>query len=58
LKTNIDIRSAARASYVPLWKIANEMGLSEPTFARRLRTELSESEKEKVFGAIDKLKAV
>lgn len=50
--TNMDIRFRARVAGVPLWKIAEKMGISEPTIMRRLRKELSPEEKQKYFDAI------
>lgn len=44
---NNDIKLLARGSGVPLWKIAQALGISEPTLTRRLRRELSEKERSK-----------
>lgn len=52
---NEEIRKSARISHVPLWRIAKEMGISEPTMTRKLRVELSEQEKNKMLQIIHKL---
>jgi len=54
---NMDIRRTAKANGVPLWKICEVMGVSEPTLTRRLRKELPESEKEKIRNIIAELAA-
>ena len=37
---NKDVRIAARQARVPLWKIADALGVSEATFTRMMRREL------------------
>lgn len=54
---NADVRERAKASGVFLYQVAAAMGISEPTMTRKLRFELSESEKKKVLDIIDNLKA-
>ena len=38
--TNLEVRRKARGYNVPLWRIAEEMGVSESTMIRWLRKEL------------------
>lgn len=45
MKANIDIRKELRKANIPLWKLGITMGVSEMTIIRKLRTELSETEK-------------
>lgn len=52
---NLDIRMKAKANAVPLWKIADELGISEPTFYRWLRHELPPERKKILKDAIKKL---
>jgi DNA-binding Lrp family transcriptional regulator len=52
---NMDIRLKAKGSGVPLWKLAESMGISEPTLTRRLRVELLEDEKNKLAKLIEEL---
>ena len=53
---NLDIRKAAKAAKVPLWKLAASLGFSEATMTRKLRSALSEDEKRKFFEQINCLK--
>lgn len=55
---NKDIRERAKAAGVKLWQIAEKLGILDSTFSRKLRYELSEAEKEKIFNIIDELKGV
>ena len=53
---NIHIRMAAREAHIPLWKIAQMVGISEPTLTRWLRVELSQEKKVRILQAIEQLK--
>ena len=53
--TNMDIRRTAIAAGVKLWQIADELGISDCNFSRKLRKELSADEKEKIFKIIEKI---
>ena len=53
---NTKIRLAARGAGVPLWRIAQEMGVSEPTITRRLRTKLPIDEEKKILNIIRRIK--
>lgn len=53
---NADVRDYAKISGVYLYQVAAAMGISEPTMTRKLRFELPESEKKKLFAVIDRLK--
>lgn len=48
---NIQIRMAAREAHIPLWKIAQMVGISEPTLTRWLRVELSSGEESAYFAS-------
>ena len=52
---NADIRTAAKDATIPFWRIAREINVSESTFTRKMRVELSETEKQKIFEIIKKL---
>ena len=56
IKHNNDIRTKARETGVYLYEIAEKMNVSEPTFNRWLRKELSEELKHKVLAAIEQIK--
>lgn len=49
---NGDIRAEAKSAGVTLWAVAEEIGVSEATFTRRLRLELDEAEKGRIRAAI------
>lgn len=53
---NMKIRLAARGAGVPLWRIAQEMGVSEPTITRKLRKELPEEEQARILEIIERIK--
>lgn len=52
---NKDIKLMARGAAVPLWRICQVLKISEPTLTRKLRSELSESEKAKIITIINEL---
>ena len=52
---NQDIRQTATESSVRLWRIADALGITDSSFSRRLRKELPQEEKEKIFSIIQKL---
>lgn len=49
---NRDIRNAAKIADVKLWQIADKLGINDGNFSRRLRRELPQDEKEKIFSII------
>lgn len=52
---NDDIKKAAKANGVRLWQIAARLDINDGNFSRKLRKELPESEKSKIFGIIKDL---
>ena len=50
------MRDAARIAGIPLWRIAMQAGISEPTLTRWLRVPLSEERERRVVKAIEELK--
>lgn len=54
-KANLDIRKLAKDSGVYLWQIAEALGIQESNFCKALRSELSDSEKEKIYSVIEQL---
>ncbi|MGI6171899.1 MAG: hypothetical protein ACOYIC_09295 [Butyricicoccus sp.] len=52
---NVEIRNRAKERGVFLWEIAEKLGINDGNLSRRLRKELSESQKEQIFGIIDEL---
>lgn len=49
---NQDIRNAAKKAGVKLWQIADELGMWDSTFSKKLRKELPQEKKEKLFDII------
>ena len=52
---NEDIRKAAKDAGIRMWMIADELGITDHAFSRKLRYELSGEEKKNVFQIIDKI---
>lgn len=52
---NADIRAAAKGASVRMWEIADHLKISEPSITRKLRHELPQSEKQRIFSAIEKI---
>lgn len=53
---NTEIRRQAKAERVPLWAIAQKLGVSEATLTRKLRVELLEAEKRTILSLIHEIK--
>ena len=51
---NTEIREAAKRNGVRLWQVAEGIGISDAAFSRKLRRELSASERERVMTVIEK----
>ena len=52
---NQALRQAAKAAKVQLWRIAEVLGISEPTMTRKLRRELPEKENQQLLKIIEQL---
>lgn len=52
---NQDIRNAAKKADIKLWQIAEKLGIWDATLSKKLRKELPQEEKEKIFGIIAEL---
>lgn len=53
--TNQDIRRTAAGARVRLWQIAEKLGIADCNFSRKLRKELPEEEKARIFTIIEQL---
>lgn len=53
--TNQDIRRTAAGAGVKLWQIAEELGIADCNFSRKLRKELPQEEKDRIFSIIERL---
>ena len=52
---NNDIREEIKAAGLKMWEVAYRLGVSDGNFSRRLRVELSETEKNSVRLAIHEI---
>lgn len=52
---NRDVRAGAAGAGVRLWQIAEELGITDSSFSRKLRKELPQDEKDRIFTIIEKL---
>lgn len=55
MKANENIRKMARSANIPLWRIAREMNVSEPTMTRWLRNPLAPEKERKIISVIKSL---
>ena len=55
-RPNNDIRDALTRAGFFQWELAAERGLADGALSRRLRTELTASEKEACFKAVERMK--
>lgn len=49
---NQDIRRTAAGSGVKLWQVAEALGIADCSLSRKLRKELSQEEKKRIFSII------
>ena len=56
MQNNLDVRFAATSAGVRLWQIADALGITDSSFSRKLRKELSEEQKKTIFDIIERLK--
>jgi len=54
-KANEQVRRAARIEGIPLYAIARDIGISEPTICRWLRVPLSQEREELMLSSIHRL---
>lgn len=52
---NSDIRFAAQEANIRLWQIAEALGITDCSFSRKLRRELSSEEKDRILRIIKEL---
>lgn len=55
MKQNEQVRKAARVAGIPLWKVADAIGVSEPTFMRWMRYPLPAEKESRIMEAISTL---
>lgn len=52
---NEDIREKLKNNSIKYWQVANEYGITDGNFSRKLRKELTSEEKKKILNIIEKL---
>lgn len=52
---NLEIRKKLKERKVLQWQVADKLGVSEMTLVRKLRYELPEAEKQKIFSVIEEI---
>ena len=55
MKANNEIREALKKNGIPFWKLGEELGVSEQTILRWMRTPLCDLKLEAVTGAIGRI---
>ncbi len=55
MKANADIRARAKAKGIKLWQLAEQLHINDGNLSRKLRFELPQEEKERIFAIIDEL---
>lgn len=55
MKANTDIRERAKSKGIKLWQIAEVLHINDGNLSRKLRRELPQGEKERIFAIIDEL---
>lgn len=53
---NVDLRREIREASLKLWQIADELGMTDVTFSKKLRKEFTEKQKIDIRRIITKLK--
>lgn len=56
MENNIEIRNAIFSNNIKKWKIANKLGITDSTFSRMLRNEISNEKKKEILNIINALK--
>ena len=56
MQKNTELREAAKKSGVKLWEIAQELGIDNCNFSKKLRNEFAQKDKDHVLDLIEKLK--
>jgi hypothetical protein len=55
-KCNLDIRQQIKETGLPLWVVADRMGIADTTFSKWLRKELPEDKKAEIQQVVSELK--
>lgn len=57
VRRNNDIRWLCKSADIPLWRLAEEMGIGDATLYRHLNRELTEAQRQEFFAAINRIVA-
>ena len=57
INKNQDVRTHAKKKGIPMWAVAEQLGISEPSITRMLRHELPEENKRELIMLIDEIAA-
>lgn len=57
MKANQDIRKAVKSKNIKWWQIAEYLEIHESALSRKLRHELSDEEKAKIYAIIEEIAA-
>lgn len=57
MRANNDIRAKAKEKGVYLWEVAEGLGILDAALSRKMRHELPQEEKERIFKIIDEIAA-
>lgn len=52
---NEDVRGLLKLKKIPMWKVAEQIGISEPTITRWFRKPLTSEQFQKVMNAIEEI---
>lgn len=55
MKKNQELREYAKNKDVKLWEVAEVLGINDGNFSRKLRKELSDTERDNILSIIDKV---
>ena len=57
MTANKDIKTRAKEKGVFLWEVSEKIGMIDTAFSRKLRHELPQGEKERIFSIIEEIAA-
>ena len=55
MKKNQELREYAKNKDVKLWEVAEVLGINDGNFSRKLRKELTDTERDNILSIIDKV---
>lgn len=56
MENNVEIRNQIFSNNLKKWKVAEMLGITDSSFSRMLRKELSEEQKNKIMNIIERMK--